>query len=548
MSRKVFILVFLLLAQLVKADNIPTVPTRLHYCGMDLYITPGAQEKMNEIIKRLHVSPEHYDLLADRVLLYMPFVEDAFGLIDVPNDLKYICILESGMVGDAVSTSNAVGFWQFKEKTGKAMGLMINEKVDERKHIWRSSFAAAKYFHRLNRIFDNWIYAIIGYNEGPTGAMKYTHKDYYGENEMIITEDIHHYAMKAIAFYIAFQPELQSRPQPSTRLQPFSSKGEVDVMHLAEKNGVDLKTFKEYNLWIRHITLPTYPPFTYYIPIGDKSEETAADPHKEHYEGNASHYSPSSDLIKRYKIVKAPSRPAKPRKVTRSDRYHFMDVKEDRDYGYAFVVMEEGQFLVDIAVEQNIKLKKLKRWNRHIKTPKAGDILNLLPPKRRNFHIAGDNESAWTVSKKYPVQAYDLVKFNELKTINSRLEPGQKVYLRFARPRGVKPTVLEFMEELQFDKTPTAEEADTIPIVVEEVVDTLPLPGDVPENYFDRPSEKNVVTKWITHTVEEGQTLWAVYKLYGMRVEMIKKTNDLKTNAIKKGQKLKIMVVEESTD
>ena len=68
----------------------------------------------------------------------------------IPDDFKYLAIQESGFISDAVSSSNAVGFWQFKKLTADEVGLRVDRKIDERQNIVTSSRGAAKYLQKNN--------------------------------------------------------------------------------------------------------------------------------------------------------------------------------------------------------------------------------------------------------------------------------------------------------------------------------------------------------------------------------------------------------------
>ena len=73
---------------------------------------------------------------------------------NVPDDFKYLCIQESGLISDAVSSAKAVGFWQFKDFTAREVGLRVDNRIDERKNIVSATRGAAKYLKRNNFQFD----------------------------------------------------------------------------------------------------------------------------------------------------------------------------------------------------------------------------------------------------------------------------------------------------------------------------------------------------------------------------------------------------------
>lgn len=99
---------------------------------------------------------------------FFPLFEKFLKEYHLPEEIKYLPVLESGLSPYAVSPSEAVGLWQFKEPTGRAYGLEINSFVDERTDPELSTIAACKYLNRLFSEFNNWNLSLLAYNAGPT--------------------------------------------------------------------------------------------------------------------------------------------------------------------------------------------------------------------------------------------------------------------------------------------------------------------------------------------------------------------------------------------
>ena len=98
---------------------------------------------------------------------YMPIFERALEKEGLPQELKFIPIIESALDPNVVSSAGASGLWQFMVDTGKGLGLEVNSLVDERRDPYRSSSAAASYFKQLYGIYGDWSLAIAAYNCGP---------------------------------------------------------------------------------------------------------------------------------------------------------------------------------------------------------------------------------------------------------------------------------------------------------------------------------------------------------------------------------------------
>lgn len=115
---------------------------------------------------------------------YMPIFEEALEAYNLPLELKYLPVIESGLNPQATSYVGAAGLWQFMIGTGKRYGLEINSLVDERRDLIKSSYAAANYLSDLYRIFRDWSLVIAAYNCGPDKINKAIHraggtKDYW---------------------------------------------------------------------------------------------------------------------------------------------------------------------------------------------------------------------------------------------------------------------------------------------------------------------------------------------------------------------------------
>ncbi len=103
---------------------------------------------------------------------YHPLFEESLARYGVPEELKYLTIVESAMNPQATSRVGAAGLWQFMYTTGKNYGLEVNSLIDERRDPYKSSDAAAHYIHDLYGIFHDWTLAIAAYNCGPGNINK----------------------------------------------------------------------------------------------------------------------------------------------------------------------------------------------------------------------------------------------------------------------------------------------------------------------------------------------------------------------------------------
>ncbi|MES2274410.1 MAG: LysM peptidoglycan-binding domain-containing protein [Bacteroidota bacterium] len=101
---------------------------------------------------------------------YFPIYEKAFREAGIPEEIKFLSIVESELNPNAVSRVGATGPWQFMAATGKVFGLSINDEVDDRRDPIKASYAAAAYLKEAYQEFGDWLLAIASYNCGKSSV------------------------------------------------------------------------------------------------------------------------------------------------------------------------------------------------------------------------------------------------------------------------------------------------------------------------------------------------------------------------------------------
>lgn len=100
---------------------------------------------------------------------YMPFIEEALKQNNMPEDLKYLAIIESSLISHVSSSKGAKGYWQFMEETGIRYGLKVDSDIDERRNFFSSTRAAISYLKKLYEYFGSWTLSAAAYNMGEEG-------------------------------------------------------------------------------------------------------------------------------------------------------------------------------------------------------------------------------------------------------------------------------------------------------------------------------------------------------------------------------------------
>src|SRR6187401_3296882 len=200
------LLLALFFATILKAAaQPPQVPHKMNFAGITLTIRDDARKEIQKDVDALTQSPKHVAIKAERAKTYFPLIEKVFEEERVPDDFKYLVLQESALISDAVSSSNAVGFWQFKDFTAIEMGLRVDNEVDERMNIVSSSRAAAKYFKKNNYYFNNWLYALQAYQMGAGGVLQSVKDVESGAKHMEITSKTYWYVKKFLAHKVAYE-------------------------------------------------------------------------------------------------------------------------------------------------------------------------------------------------------------------------------------------------------------------------------------------------------------------------------------------------------
>ncbi len=159
---------------------------------------------------------ERFALWLDRKSTYEPMISAKLEKRDMPQDLIYLAMIESGFNPKAQSPAKAGGLWQFISETGKRYGLTVNKKVDERNVPAKATDAALSYLSELHDRFGSWYLAAAAYNTGEnrvarimrevTGSEKGSDEDYYRISKLLPKETQDYVPMMIAAARISKDP------------------------------------------------------------------------------------------------------------------------------------------------------------------------------------------------------------------------------------------------------------------------------------------------------------------------------------------------------
>lgn len=163
---------------------------------------------------------------------YHPMFEEVLSRYGVPEELKYLTIVESAMNPQATSRVGAAGLWQFMYHTGKLYDMEVNSVVDDRRDPYRSTVAAARYLRDLHKIFGDWTLAIAAYNCGPGNINKAIVRSNDQRNFWKIYPNLPRETRGYIPAFIAAVYVMNYYPEHGLRAHRFTLPIHSDTLHL----------------------------------------------------------------------------------------------------------------------------------------------------------------------------------------------------------------------------------------------------------------------------------------------------------------------------
>ncbi len=253
-----------------------SMPEGLNFAGEEVPVqNPDIRERMDRELLVNTYWQSNALLLFKRANKYFPMIEAILEEEGVPDDLKYLAVIESGLT-QAVSPARATGFWQILSGTGKDYGLEVNDNVDERYHIEKSTRVAATYLKRSKERFGTWTEAAAAYNAGNAGVSRRLDdqnvKNYY---DLLLGEETGRYVFRIVAL-----KEILSHPKkygfnftdedlykPIETYKVSVDTAVTDFVKFAEGYGINYKILKIHNPWLREPHLNNKSRKQYFIEI-----------------------------------------------------------------------------------------------------------------------------------------------------------------------------------------------------------------------------------------------------------------------------------------
>lgn len=475
-----FIVYCLVLGLQAQTASIPTVPRSVGFAGMNIQLNEDARAIIQTDVKALLANQKYWEAKLDRCLLFFPMMEGILIDEQVPVDFKYLAVQESNLQPDAVSASNAVGFWQFKKETAIDYGLRVDDQIDERKNITSSTRAAAQYLKKSNTQFNNWISSLYSYYLGAGGISKTIPAEWSYAREIMLDGKADRYVLRFLAHKIAIESAIDRYQSPSRiSLMEYPQASGRTLEGIAKEFSIDEVVLRAQNRWVVGNDIPSDKAYSAVIPVNNDQYET---------------------MRERLSVFKKPN-----------ERDNFAQ----KDIGFPVLVRAQGynsdlllyeinglpgimaggnDNVASLAKKSRVSFSSFLRYNemseRDPITP--GEVYYLAKKGKRAvvpFHTVREGESLWKVAQIYGIRLKFLVKYNRIDNRNQRLQTGRVLWLTKKRPRN-RP--VEVIEAPQDEWIPGSNKSQPRPAVIETARSgAAPTSTNrIPQN----PSERKVYT------------------------------------------------------
>ena len=236
------------------------VPDNLSFAGEPMPLKdPDVHERMDRELLVNTYWQSNGLLMFKRAKKYFPIIEPILKKNGIPDDFKYLAVIESGLT-NTVSPAGARGIWQLMKATGQENGLEINDNVDERYNLEKATEVACKYFLKSKEGLGSWTLAAAAYNAGDSGiAKRLEEQDVTNYYDLLLGEETGRYVFRIVAL-----KEILTHPDTygfNFREKDLYSniptyKVEVDTAvsdftKFAEGFGINYKILKIHNPWLR---------------------------------------------------------------------------------------------------------------------------------------------------------------------------------------------------------------------------------------------------------------------------------------------------------
>ncbi len=384
---------------------------------------------------------------------YFPIFEEVLEEYGLPNELKYMPVIESGLNPMAVSKAGATGLWQFMIGTAKMYKLQVNSLIDDRKDPVKSSYAAAKYLKDMYSIYHDWILVIAAYNCGPGNVNKAIrrsgNKTNYWDIYYYLPRETRGYvpAFIAASYVFNYYKEHNLVPVPVQYSVPIDTilvTNELHLKQISEVLQVSYSELKDLNPQYRWDIIPKNSSgYVLKIPAEFTKDFIALEDSIYNYKDSIFFNPDIINLKPSYYSKYSPVTPKGKAKiyytVKPGDNVGF--IAEWYDVGLSDLrywnsisrnIIRVGEKLVVFVPEKKVNYyEKINSMSFNEKQKMAGIAVkpteNQITPKSYDlvYYTVKQGDTIWKIAQNYPgVTDYDIMQLNKIDNAN-KISPGQ---------------------------------------------------------------------------------------------------------------------------
>ncbi len=258
---------------------LPKPSTQIDFCGERVPLeNPDIWERYDKEILKNTYWQSNTLLLHKRANKYFPIIEPILAKNKVPEDFKYLALIESGLE-NVISPAGATGFWQIMKETAKDFGMEVNSEIDERYHLEKSTIVACEYLSQAYKKFGSWTLAAAAYNMGSNGLQNQINRQkvnrYY---DLLLNNETSRYVFRILAVkniienpkYYGFQ---LTEKDNYLHIPTYTVSVDTAVTNWADfahQHDINYKILKRYNPWLRQNYLTNSKRKVYSISIPHK--------------------------------------------------------------------------------------------------------------------------------------------------------------------------------------------------------------------------------------------------------------------------------------
>ncbi|MBA4849240.1 LysM peptidoglycan-binding domain-containing protein [Emticicia sp. BO119] len=468
-----------LYAAFAQKPGLPEVSRKVDFAGITVELDADAQKLVQKEVSSLLIPENKYVLdKLQRIQWYFPVIERILELEKVPDDFKYLAVVESSLLPDAISSSNAVGFWQMKASTAQEMGLRVDSDIDERKNIYSSTRAAAAYLKRNNQIYKNWISTLYSYMLGAGGISKIVPSEWTNASRVEFDGRTDRYLLKTIAARIAFEYRVNRMKDNAFGFVEYRKGRGKTLAQIASMIDVDATDLKKNNSWLQTNVIPDDYSVAILVPVTRLDEVQ-------------SKIGRQPDFVTS-KVNKAKKEEIKHRDYPVLERVTMQVNNEEDPVFYTInekkgILAKPGDDVASLARGGKLKIKDFLLFNDMSDRDaiEEGQVYYLQRKLKKGpieKHQIQSGETMWGISQMFGIKLKNLLNLNRMRT-SMPIQEGQIVYLQKKRPKTEPIENNNGVKEQEPDrKVPVVENYENETLVKDANAKKIPSPEVTMQN------------------------------------------------------------------